>query len=73
MGIAFPAKESTDSHRARRSSWLTSVAGDDRVAVEVVGVQQIGLLVQWIASPLLMIVARVVGNNDGVRRRCLAR
>ena len=56
MRIAFPAKESTDSHRARRSSWLTSVAGGDRVAGDVVDDQRLPFSFRVLA-PLLPVIS----------------
>ena len=55
MGIAFRAKESTDSHRASRSSWWTSVAGVDRVAGGVVGDQRFAFSFRG-SVPLLLVI-----------------
>ena len=56
MGIAFPTKESTDSHRASRSSWWTSVAGVDRVAGGVVGDQRFAFSFRGLV-PLLLVIS----------------
>ena len=56
MRIAFPAKESTETHRAHRSSWWTSVAGVNRVAGGVVGDQRFAFSFRGLA-PLFLVIS----------------